>query len=169
MLSAIQRDANKGVRTTLKSLVDNFEKGTYGWSLAAILCILAKLCRRGKLEVRSDGTTLDGKFLEDALKNSRNHGNVVLEPQIEFTASQMRRLKEFYRDFFDKPPKANDAPALGKEVAEAFARLSNDLTELSARKTSFPFLAALDEVATTVASLSKKSFKFFLTEFEAQA
>jgi hypothetical protein len=169
MLSYVQREVTKGVRTTLKSLVEAFERGTYGWSLPAIQCILAKLYRRGKVEVRSDGNVLEGKALEDALKNTRNYGNVILEPQIEFTASQMRRLKDFCRDFFDGPAKSTDAVALGKEVADRLTSLNEELVALAGQKADFPFLSALDEVTATIASLSKKSYKFFLTEFEAQA
>lgn len=169
MLSSIQRDVNKGVRTTLKSLVESFERGTYGWSLAAIQCILAKLCRRGKIEARSDGTVLEGKTLEDALKNTRNSGNVILEPQAIFSIRQVRLLKDFCRDFFDAPAKATDAVPLGKEVAERFTRLNEEVAGLAAKKADFPFLAALDDVKATVATLSGKSYKFFLTEFEGLA
>ena len=42
--------------------------------------------------------------MERALRNAHGHGNVVLEPQVEFTASQVRALKEFFEDFFDAPP-----------------------------------------------------------------
>ncbi len=61
--------------------------------------VLAKLCARGKIEVRTDGNILEESDLEHALRNTHGHGNVLLEPQADFNASQVRRLKEFYEDF----------------------------------------------------------------------
>jgi len=59
MLSFIQGNSRNGVRTTLKNLVERFEKKPYGWYFAAILCITAKLCAREKIEVRSDSNILE--------------------------------------------------------------------------------------------------------------
>lgn len=169
MLSSIARNTNKGVRVTVKALVEDFEKRPFGWYLAAILCTLAKLCGRGKIEARADSETLEGGQLAAALKNTRLHGNIVLEPQIEFTASQIRRVKEFHQDFFDRPAKASEAKALGEEVAVGFRQLHGDLTALHGRSAEYPFLAALADPAREIGKLGQKSFKHFFTEFEAQA
>jgi hypothetical protein len=54
MMAFIQSNNRGGVRTTLKSLVEKFERKPNGWYYAAILCILAKLCARGKVEMRQE-------------------------------------------------------------------------------------------------------------------
>jgi hypothetical protein len=105
VLAFIQNNNRVGVRTTLKNLVEKFERKPYGWQYAAVLCTLANLCARGKVEVRTDSNLLEEDDLERALRNYHGHGNVVLEPQVEFTASQVRALKEFFEDFFDAPPR----------------------------------------------------------------
>ena len=64
-----------------------------------------------KIEVRADGNLREEDELERALRNTHGHGNVVLEPQVEFTASQVRALKEFFADFFDVPAPASEAKA----------------------------------------------------------
>ena len=69
-----------------------------------------------------DANLLEDDDLERALRNTHGFANVILEPQIEFTAGQVRRLKDFYSDFFDRR-RANEAKALGKETGEAFAGL----------------------------------------------
>ena len=101
LLAFIQTNNRGGVRTTLKSLLEKFERKPYGWYYAAILCTLANLCARGKVAVKTDSNILEEDELERALRNTHGHGNIVLEPQIDFTASQVRNLKEFYEDFFD--------------------------------------------------------------------
>ena len=107
----IQANHRNGLRTTLQALVNRFERKPYGWYLAAIQCTLAWLCARGKVELRRDGNLLEDQALEHALRNTHGFDNVVLDPQIDFTAAQVRRLKKFYANFFDGPPHANEAKA----------------------------------------------------------
>lgn len=169
VLSYITRQSNKNIRTSIKLLVEHFEKQPYGWAHPAIQCTLAKLIARGKIEARSDGEILDGIKLVDAIKNTRQHVGVLLEPQIDFTPSQVRRLKEFYQDFFDKPCSSSDAKAIGKQTADAFGELHQELSVIAAQTGVYPFVSELAESADTVGGLAKKGFKFFLTEFEGQA
>ena len=168
MLSLIQSNKNSGVRTTLKSMVERFERKPYGWYLAAILCILAKICARGKIEVRSDGNLLEDAEIEKALLNTQAHANVVLEPQVDFTASQVRQLKEFFKDFFDAPPNASEAKALGNETAEAFKNLLLDLTSIAAKFEQYPFLKVLDAHIEQIKELSGKPYTFYLTDLPSQ-
>ena len=168
VLAFIQSNSRGGVRTTLKSLLEKFERKPYGWYFAAILCTLANLCARGKVEVRTDGNLLEDAELERALLNTHGHSNVVLEPQVEFTASQVRVLKQFYEDFFDAPPSAGEAKALGKETAAAFQDLINDLTPLAAQVTQYPFLTALSAVIETLKEATGKPYTWYLTEIARQ-
>lgn len=169
MLAFILGNNRSGVRTTLKSLVEKFERKPYGWYFAAILCTLAKLCARGKIEVRSDSNPLEDADLERALRNTHGHGNVILEPQIDFTASQVRQLKEFFEDFFDTPPTSNEAKALGKETAQKFLDLFHSLTPLAAQKAQYPFLTVLDVPIKTIQEITGKPYTYYLTEFSRQA
>ena len=95
--------------------------------------------------------------------------SLVLEPQIEFSTSAVRQLKEFNEQFFGKPPRANEARALGVETAGKFTELSHELKELAARKAEYPFLSTLTEPADKLFKLGKKSYKHFLTEFSEES
>lgn len=164
LLAFIQSNNRGGVRTTLKSLLENFERKPYGWYYAAVLCTLANLCARGKVEVRSDSNLLEEDELERALRNTHGHGNVVLEPQVEFTASQVRALKEFFEDFFDAPPCAGEAKALGKETGTALQELRHKLTLLEAQASRYPFLNPLTPVLEKLNELTGKPYTWYLTE-----
>ncbi|OSQ35814.1 BREX system P-loop protein BrxC [Thalassospira sp. MCCC 1A01428] len=168
LLAFIQSNNRGGVRTTLKSLLEKFERKPYGWYYAAILCTLANLCARGKVEVRVDGNLLEEDELERALRNTHGHGNVVLEPQVEFTASQVRALKEFFEDFFDAPPRASEAKALGKETGTALQGLTHQLTPLAAQASQYPFLNALTPVLEKLKELTGKPYTWYLTELTRQ-
>ena len=168
MLAFIQSNNRGGVRTTLKSLLEKFERKPYGWYYAAILCTLANLCARGKVEVRLDGNILEDSELERALRNTHGHGNVVLEPQIEFTASQVRALKSFYEDFFDSPPRSSEAKVLGKEAGEAFQDMYHDLDRRIAQVDQYPFLNALKPALETLKEVAGKPYTWHLTELGKQ-
>jgi len=168
LLAFIQSNNRGGVRTTLKNLLEKFERKPYGWYYAAVLCTLANLCARGKVEVRTDGNLLEDDELERALRNTHGHGNVVLEPQVEFTASQVRALKEFFEDFFDAPPHASEAKALGKETGTALQELMHQLTPLAAQASHYPFLSALTPVLEKLKELTGKPYTWYLTELTRQ-
>lgn len=168
LLAFIQSNNRGGVRTTLKNLLEKFERKPYGWYYAAVLCTLANLCARGKVEVRTDGNLLEEDELERALRNSHGHGNVVLEPQVEFSASQVRTLKEFFEDFFDAPPGAGEAKALGKETGTALQELTHQLTPLAAQAGQYPFLNALTPVLEKLKELTGKPYTWYLTELTRQ-
>jgi len=169
LLSFIQGNRRNGVRSTLILIVDRFEHKPYGWHLGAILCILAKICARGKIEVRSDSDILEDAGLLNALLNSHGYSNVIVEPQVDFTASQVRRLKTFYEDFFDSPPKGREAKELGKETAASFSALSRELSDLSIKRPQYPFLAALDQPIEKINKVADKPYTFYLTELNEYA
>lgn len=168
ILAFIQSNNRGGVRTTLKNLLEKFERKPYGWYYAAVLCTLANLCARGKIEVRTDGNLLEEDELERTLRNTHGQGNVVLEPQVEFTASQVRALKEFFEDFFDAPPRSSEAKALGKETGTALQDLMHQLNPLAAQASQYPFLNALTPVLEKLKELTGKPYTWYLTELTRQ-
>ena len=164
LLAYIQSNARGGVRTTVKTLLERFERKNYGWYYAAILCNLALLCARSKVEVRQDSNPLEGDNLERSLRNTNAHTSLVLEPQIEFSASQVRHLKEFFADFFDRPASCNEARALARETIDAIKELEIDLADLHGQKALYGFLSVLDGVMATLKEIAGKNASWFLTD-----
>lgn len=164
LLAFIQSNTRGGVRTTVKSLIERFERKNYGWYYAAILCNLALLCARGKVEVRQDSNALEGDALERSLRNTNAHASMVLTPQVQFSASQVRALKEFVSDFFDKPASSNEAKALAREAVDALKEMELELVELHAQKSQYPFLVVLDPVLATIKEVASKDLNWFLSD-----
>lgn len=164
LLAFIQSNARSGVRTTVKTLLERFERKNYGWYYAAILCNLALLCARGKVEVRQDSNPLEGDSLERSLRNTNAHTTLVLEPQIEFSASQVRHLKEFCADFFDRPASSNEARALARETIDAIKELEIELADLHGQQVQYGFLSVLDSVMATLKEIAGKNASWFLTD-----
>ncbi|MGH2544551.1 MAG: BREX system P-loop protein BrxC, partial [Ardenticatenaceae bacterium] len=165
MATLVGGNNRSGLRTSMLSLVHRFEHKPYGWYLAAIQCTLAKLIARGKIEARLDGNLLEREDeLVRALRNTHGFANLLLDPQIEFTAAQVRWLKEFHSEFFDEPPLANEARALGQETGRAFQSLLDEMTELSRLSSPYPFLSALAEPLEQLRPLCGKPYASYLTE-----
>jgi hypothetical protein len=164
VLAFIQSNKRVGTRTTLKGVEENFSRKPYGWSLAAIQCVTAMLLGRGKIEAKVDSNILDGADLERALKNTYGFSNVILEPQADVKASDLRRVKDFYSNFFDKPAGANEAKALGTEIREALQGMLANLRELHAQTHEYPFLNALEQPINALQELTGKDYAFYFEE-----
>ncbi len=165
MLAFINSNNQSGVRTTLRLLVKQFEKKPYGWHVGAILCILAKLCARSKVEARQDGKPLEDQALVSAIRNTAQHANLVLLPQVDFSNAQIRALQEFFEDFFDTKTSTKEPKALGNEVAAAIENKTRELEKLTAQTAQYPFLSELVPAVETLQLVTNKSYTFYLTDF----
>ena len=168
MLSFIQSNNRGGVRTTVKTLLEKFESKPYGWSFAAVLCTLTYLCGRGKIEVRESTNLLDDADLIRALRNTAAHANLILDPQVEFTPSQLRAVKDFYNDYFEKMAHATEAKALAKEIQASFEEQANSLDKLQVQSNQYPFLRVLEPIVIDLNDLKTKPYTWFMSELVSQ-
>ncbi|MCU0485175.1 MAG: BREX system P-loop protein BrxC [Anaerolineales bacterium] len=169
MFGFINMNQQNGIRTTVKSLEDKFTRKPYGWDLAAVQCLLAKLCGRGKVEARASGNLLEADSLERALRNTHGFPNVILDPQPEIPPDQIRWLKNFYSDFFDTPPAASEARTLGKETAEAFRHALKEIEGLYEQYERYPFLSALGEPLAILRDTLGKPYTYYFLELAQHA
>ena len=164
MLNFIQGNQRNGLRTTLKTVTDRFEKKPYGWYLDAVQCLVAKLCTIGKVEARENSILLENSRLGDALVNTRSFSNVTLTPQTEFSAGQISALRRFYQDFFNKPAGGTDARTLGKETKAAFGALADELDRIMWQKETYLFLDALQTPLAAINQWAGKPYTDFFDE-----
>lgn len=169
LLNRIQQEYQREHRVTFSKIRDIFTSRPYGWSLAAIQCLAALLFNRGKLEIRSDANILEGRALNEALRNTHGFSNLLIQPQVEFTNQQIRSLKDFYREFFDNQPTGNDGRSLGLETKQAILELTGVLKTMQIEQSRFPFLAVLEDVVKRLEHSQKKNYPYFLTEFNQES
>ena len=168
MLSFIQTNNRGGIRTTVKLLLEKFEYKPYGWPYAAVLCVLAYLCGRGKVEIRESTNLLDDSELAKALRNTALHSKLILDPQVEYTQSQIRAVKEFYNDMFERMASSTEAKALAKDVQTAFSEMTLELEKLYLQADQYPFLRILDNVISELKKLKDKPYTWFMAELVNQ-
>lgn len=139
----IQRENKLGTRVMVKSLREKFERRPYGWQDLAVLLMVAKLAARGKVEAVADGEMLTGEGLAIALLDRYRQGNLVLRPQVEFDRGEVRRLEQFYQDFFNRTLDQKKAQELGQLTKQGFEELVRELAALVAQVEQYPFLEPL--------------------------
>ena len=163
ILGYIQR--NVSFRTTVKTVLDAFEKIPYGWSYAAILCNIAKLCARRKIEVKEDSNILDDNEVAVAIRSTAKQANLILQPQADFSPSQIRNLKDFYGEFANEPASESDAKSLALAVADLLKNQANEIEKLSYQESQYPFLKVLKPVLETFKNCLSKPYAWYLTDF----
>ncbi len=164
VLNHIQAQARNGVKVSARHLTERFGDKPYGWPTVATLCLGASLSGKGKVEARADGSPLDGAELARALNNSHMLANILLTPQVEFTASQLRAAKDLYNELFTKPAGGTDARSIGAEWAESITTLADELNQRLAEQDRYPFVAALAPLRDQIAAMTGNPATWYVTE-----
>lgn len=165
VISTINQNHKVGIRTTLKTLLDKFEKKPYGWSVASVLCILSKLIARAKVEARQDSQVLEDQGLVSALRNQASHPNVILHPQVEFDAKVIKNLQRFIDEYFHTKTSSKEPKLLGKEVSEALKAHVQELREYYAQKSQYGFLSSLEGPIGELEKCVGKPYSYYLSDF----
>ena len=165
----VQSQARQSLRVTLKNIEEKFERKPFGWPSYAVLANTSALCGAGKLEPRSDGTILENDSLIKAFKSNRDHQNIVLEPQVEYSASKIKDLREFYTEFFTHQPAASDARGISKETSAEFEKLATKISTLHQLSSTFPFLDQIPSIQMALEGYAKKDVDWFIGELPKMA
>ncbi len=158
VFNLILRRKKQSDRTSISELRDHFTRKPNGWYLNAILCMVARLYKRGKIEARQDANLLsDEDFLANLL-NTHTFSNTLLEPQMDFDQRLVRRLKEVYQDLFDENCPGSEARDVANTFKEKAKTEARSLYQLIGNQGSYPFLKSLEPIAETLDRLSQMEY-----------
>lgn len=163
ILTYVQRNQNNGERTSVEEMVRQFSKRPYGWYPLAVLTLIGRLFRMGKIELRTT-EPLDARTALEHLKNSRQHGALRVRLQEQFDATKINALKRFHRDFFDRENNGTDARSVGQFASEALTAEAKDLSILLDQASRYPFLSVLKTVADRITKLAEKDYAYLLNQ-----
>ena len=161
ILTYVMRNQNNGERTSIEEILRNFGKRPYGWYPMAVLTLVSRLFRMGKVELRNT-ELLDARSALELLKNTRQHGSVRVRLQEQFDATKVNALKKFHHDFFDRPNAGTEARSVGQLTSEALAAEVRDLTVLLDQVTRYAFLEPLRPIVGTISALAEKDYTCLL-------
>jgi len=164
ILNHIQSQLKLSVRVSLKSVEEKFERKNFGWSPYAILANVASLCGSNKLEVSIDSNQLIDEDLIRSFKSNVGHSNIVLQSVSIIPESQIRFLKTFFENFFDRSSVSPDAKGLSIEIKNGFNELSIKLGQFIVQSTTFPFLNNLSGIKNTLETASQKDFNWIIND-----
>ncbi|WP_426039697.1 BREX system P-loop protein BrxC [Brevundimonas sp. DC300-4] len=164
VLNYVSGQARNGIKVSVKSLIERFGGKPNGWPTIATLCLAASLSAKGKVEARLDGALQEGAELAQALNNSHKLSNILLTPQLEFTAAQIRAAKELYTELFGLPADGSEARTLGAEWAQSVANLANELNLMLAQRDKYSFLKALEPLRDEIVLMKDKPASWYITE-----
>lgn len=155
VVNHIRMTKEQALRSTVKSVIEQFEKAPYGWPRVAIQAQLASLFARGRIEAKKDSLSLNAVDFGKALRNTQEFGNIVLEPQVEFTQGQIAAVRKFYKEFFDEIPKASEARALAEETIADLKKEAANLRTLAHGSAHYPFAGKLEPIATQISQVAE--------------
>ena len=164
VLSFINAQARNGVKVSVKYLADRFTSKPYGWPVTAVLCLAGSLVAKGKIEARVDSAIKEGLDLAKALNNSHALPNILLTPQTEFSAAEIRRAKEFYQELFAHPSSGTDARSLGVEWATSIDTLEAEVDGLVRQSHRYPFLTALEPFHELLRGMKGKPANWYISD-----
>lgn len=165
----IERRKLQHDRTTLIDLRDHFSKRPYGWTQMAIWCIVAQLYKRGKIEAKQDSNALEENDFLETLNNNRLWGNTLLEPQVEFNPTQVKRLKDIHQELFDETNTATEAKDIARLFKEKVKSLESEVRGYLSQVNQYPFLSSLENLSILLRKLGSMDYTDLLSksgEFE---
>lgn len=168
ILTYVQRNQNTGERTSVEEMLRQLSRRPYGWYPMAVLTLLGRLFRMGKLELRTT-EPLDAKTALEHLKNTRLHGSLRVRLQEQFDATKINALKIFHREFFNRENTGTEARSAGQLTSEALIAESKEVTLLLGQSNLYPFLSALKPTADWLAKLSEKDYTYLLNQLTEYA
>jgi hypothetical protein len=162
VLTYVTRNQSNGERTTVEEIIRNFGRRPYGWPPLAVLWLISRLFRMGKVELRTT-ELLDAPSALSLFRNSRQYGNVRVRLQEQFDASKVNALKAFHDKFFDRLNGGQDARSVGQATADAFAAEARELMPLIDQVNRYHFLESLRPSVNRINGLVNKDYSYLLS------
>ena len=156
---------NTTYRTSVKDIIDKYSIIPYGWSNTSILYLVAKLCARGKIEIKKNSNILETTEIADLLKKTNEWDNLLLQAQMAFSQSQIRNLKNFYDSYANEPLADTDAKSLALATADLIKDTYQKVENLLKEQYKYPFFKVLNPALENLENCKGKAYTWYLTEF----
>ena len=146
VLSYISGLVANGVAVKLKSVIDHFSNDTFGWSSWVPVVIVAKLVKRGQMDVRHDAAPIVEKDkLKSILVNTRIFDQLQLSPLNPISPNVLNEVKVFYHELSGYSVSANDMKSIGNALQGQFRELQTRMKHALEHKNEFPFFKDLEK------------------------
>ena len=169
ILIVLDRRKKQSDRTSLNDLKNHFGMKPFGWYPNAVWSMVARLYKRGKIEMKQDSNLLEDNQVIDALLVSSNYGNTLLEVQKDVDPKLIKDLKTLYSEAFDESCPFQEAKDIAVGFKDKLSVLLQEVNGLIQNSNNYPFLKLLEPIQEKLRSWSGKDYTYFLLsrqEFE---
>jgi len=169
ILIVLDRRKKQSDRTSLNDLKNHFGMKPFGWYPNAVWSMVARLYKRGKIEMKQDSNLLEDNQVIDALLVSSNYGNTLLEVQKDVDPKLIKELKTLYSEAFDESCPFQEAKDIAVGFKDKLSGLLQEVNGLIQNSNNYPFLKLLEPIQEKLRSWSGKDYTYFLLsrqEFE---
>lgn len=162
ILIVLDRRKKQSDRTSLNDLKNHFGMKPFGWYPNAVWSMVARLYKRGKIEMKQDSNLLEDNQVIDALLISSNYGNTLLEVQKDVDPKLIKELKTLYSEAFDESCPYQEAKDIAVGFKDKLSVLLQELNGLIQNSNNYPFLVLLEPIQDKLRSWSGKDYTYFL-------
>ena len=131
----LEMQALKNLPTSMADIQSRFSSIPYGWREIDIAAVAAHLIYYQKVTIKYAGATIqpDNPKLPDMLRKKSEIGRTSISKRIVVSATKMKEVKEFLRDYFDVMDVPDDEDGLIRYIVERFSGLLEHYQELDKR------------------------------------
>lgn len=162
ILIVLERRKRQSDRNSLNDLKNHFSIKPFGWYQSATWSMVARLYKRGKIEIKQDSNLLEDHQVIDALLISSNYGNTLVEVQRDIDPTLIRELKSLYSEAFDETCPHQEAKDIAIGFKDKLSSLYQDINGLILNSNNYPFLNLLLPIQEQMRSLAGKDYSYFL-------
>ena len=162
ILIVLDRRKKQSDRTSLNDLKNHFGVKPFGWYPNAVWSMVARLYKRGKIEMKQDSNLLEDNQVIDALLISSNYGNTLLEVQKDVDPKLIKELKTLYSEAFDESCPYQEAKDIAVGFKDKLSVLLQEVNGLIQNSNNYPFLVLLEPIQEKLRSWSGKDYTYFL-------
>ena len=131
----LEMQAAKNLPTSMADIQSRYSGIPYGWKEIDIAAVAARLIYDQKVTIKYAGVTIqpDNAKLPDMLRKKSEIGKTAISKRMVVSATKMKEVKEFLRDYFDVMDVPDDEDGLIKFIVDKFSAQKSHYEELDAR------------------------------------
>lgn len=118
----LEMQSRKNLPTSMVDIQSRYQAIPYGWKEIDIAAVAARLILNQKVTIKYAGATIqpDNPKLPDMLRKKSEIGKTSISKRVVVSATKIKTVKEFLREYFDIMDVPSDEDNLVKRIVEKF-------------------------------------------------
>ncbi len=131
----LEMQVRKNLPTSMADIQSRYQAIPYGWKEIDIAAVAAQLIYNQKVTIKYAGSTIqpDNTKLPDMLRKKSEIGKTNISKRVVVSATKMKEVKEFLREYFDIMDVPNDEDNLIKFIIDKFNEQKDHYEQLNKR------------------------------------